>query len=542
MDGGPDFRVVASPIMRTTVAHRVAEFVVDQSWKMIRRPSRLLFIARHLIVRLSRLPMVGHLLIAFATRLRVMPVWRLFPSLSRRLDDVIVRVDFNRGVALLNQNRPQEAYAALSRCLEKSSDPEHFFIGAVCLMVGLGRFTEGMSLFARANQLRQQQARSLGLANSRLRFLPTLWHGAFGHLAQIDYLVKLGILEGRAPEDTILYIAPGAPVANRFLLDQWRPFIKVVERAADLPFPEKQMMALEFSFLAPRLDDGRTVHLWEIAAATYQRWHAEGRPPLVTLPPDTTDEGWSALECAGIPRDAWFVALHVREAASKVHHAELHNILNARVADYIPAITEITRRGGWVIGIGDPNMTPLPRLPGVFDYRHSNLRTDWMDIFLCARARFFLGTSSGPAYVPSIYGVPSVLTNWWPPAQRPWHPADIFIPKRYRQLHDGRMLTLAESLDEPFGYCNSVEHLRHVKGVVVDDNDPDDIRLAVLEMLDRLQGQFPQDDTDLLLRRRVDEIYASRGVHGASSLARDFLRENKHFADPGFVQGTTDGH
>lgn len=317
--------------------------------------------------------------------------------------------------------------------------------------------------------------------------------------------------------------------------------MKVVERAADLPLPAQQITALEFAFLAPRLDDGRTVHLWEIAAATYRRWHAEGRASVVALSPDTIDGGWTVLERAGVPRNSWFVVLHVREAASKVHHAELHNVLNANVDDYVPAIMEITRRGGWVIGVGDPKMTPLPELPNVFDYCHSKFRADWMDIFLCARARFFLGTSSGPAYVPSIFGVPAVLTNWWPPAQRPWHSTDIFIPKQYRRLHDGRMLTLAESLEEPFGYCNSVEHLREARGVVVEDNDPDHIRLAVIEMFDRLAGNIREAENDLRLRRHADEIYTSRGVHGASSLAREFLRQDHLFTESPIIEGANNG-
>jgi putative glycosyltransferase (TIGR04372 family) len=513
---------------------RLTGLLLDQSIKTLRRPARIVAAGRYLALRILQLSLVRHLLIVVSTHPRLVPIHRfLLPRLGPRLESAVALGDFMRGAALLDQNRPLEAYMSLARCLERSTDPHHFFVGAVCLMVGLGRFNEAMSALARGNELRWQRARSLGVANQGLRFLPAIWHGAFGHMAEIDYVIKLGILEGRPREDTILYVAPGTAVANRFLLDQWRPHMRVVERAVDLPLPRAQLETLEYTLLGPRLDDGTTAARWPLAAETYRRWHAEGRRPLLTLGDETVRRGWSVLESVGVPRDAWFVALHVREAASKAQHAQLHNVLNARVEDYFPAIAEITRRGGWVIALGDPKMTPLPPLAQVLDYRHSRVRSEWMDIFLCAQARFFLGTSSGPAYVPPLYGVPGVLTNWWPHAQKPWHPTDIFLPKLYRRTPGGPFMTLAESLKEPFGYCNSTRYLSENQGVTVEDNDPEDIRLAVVEMFDRLAGRADTDMEASTLRARANEIYARNGINGMSELARDFLRRHIHFVSAG---------
>ena len=118
--------------------------------------------------------------------------------------------------------------------------------------------------------------------------------------------------------------------------------------------------------------------------------------------------------------------------------------------------------GGWVIRMGDPSMVALPSMPNVLDYCHSDLRADWMDVFIAAHCRFMIGTSSGPAYVPPLYGVPSVLTNWWPPAQRPWHPS-TFSFQNGAQIGDGRLLTLSETLREPFSYCHSLTYLEMSK-------------------------------------------------------------------------------
>jgi putative glycosyltransferase (TIGR04372 family) len=298
-----------------------------------------------------------------------------------------------------------------------------------------------------------------------------------------------------------------------------------VERPEDLPFREQAVDALQYSYLGPRCADGSTRLLWGVAAETYRRWSAEGRKPLLSLPPAIDERGRQTLAAAGIPRDAWFVALHVRESGSNVAYRGVHNVLSARIGDYLPAITEIRSRGGWVIRMGDPTMAKLLPMPKVLDYCHSPLRSDWMDVFIAARCRFLLGTSSGPAYVPPAYGVPSMLTNWWPPAQRPWHAGDIFIPKRYLRLPDRHRLSLKETLIEPFAWCNAVNYLKDRHGLIVEDNDPEDIRDATIEMLERLDGTARYDNEDLRRRELAHSIHESRQAYGSAVLSRDLLRK-----------------
>lgn len=396
----------------------------------------------------------------------------------------------------------------------------------MCLYQGLGRFSDAVSLLSRANEFNIGEAERLDLADTRFRVLDGVWARHIGHTATLDYVIKLGILEGRRSEDTILYVPPGGPVANRFLLNSMAAHLRLIERPADLPFDASAVPTLHFDYLGPRLPDQTTVYFWELAGKTYKRWHEEGRRSLLTLPPAIEARGWAALHGAGLPRGAWFVALHVREGKWDRRKPGTHGVLNADISTYLPAIKEITRRGGWVVRMGDPNMTSLPRLSNLIDYCHSNLRADWMDIFIAARCQFMLGTSSGPAYVPAVYGVPSVLTNWWPLAQRPWHPSDLFIPKMLRRLTDHRYLTLGEVLCEPFSYCHSQQYLADQAGVRVENNDAEIIRATVEEMLARVDGGFGQDADVAELRSRADRIYQARGAFGMAPLAAEFLRRH----------------
>ena len=76
-----------------------------------------------------------------------------------------------------------------------------------------------------------------------------------------------------------------------------------------------------------------------------------------------TARGWALLEKAGVPRGAWFVALHVRDIRWRGTTAGLQAIRNADTASYLPAIDEIAQRGGFVIRMGDADGPLCRRLP-----------------------------------------------------------------------------------------------------------------------------------------------------------------------------------
>jgi hypothetical protein len=58
---------------------------------------------------------------------------------------------------------------------------------------------------------------------------------------------------------------------------------------------------------------------------------------------------------------------------------------------------------------------------------------------------FRLAIGLGPDLRSALYGVPAVLTNWWPPGLRPWHASDIYIPKLPKRAADGTYLTLTKT-------------------------------------------------------------------------------------------------
>jgi putative glycosyltransferase (TIGR04372 family) len=488
------------------VPHAVRQFagnLFDRIGNYVRRPSRL-FIAMLLLP--ARFPRLLTLLLS------------------------ILPVDWprgERGKVLLRHDRPEQAWRWMERVLRAGSrSSEEYFLAAVCLYQGLGRMGEATALFARANERDFAQARALGVERLPYRVLDEIWARHIGDAATLDYVIKLETLEGRRAQDIVLYAPPGGRIGNRFLVRQLAQRLRLVERADDLPFEPAVVEALRYHYQFPRQPDGGTAFFWELASKTHQRWSKEGRGPLFELPPDVVARGRALLEKAGVPRGAWFAALHVRDIRWRGSTAGLQAIRNADAASYLPAIGEIVGRGGFVIRMGDADAPPSRPLANVIDYSRSDMRSDWMDIFLLARSRFVLASASGPAFVPPLYGVPSVLTNWWPPGMRPWHSHDIYIPKLPKRAADGAYLTLSEMLQEPVSYCHSLRHLGAERGIVLEDNDPELIREAVVEMLARLNGTSGSDTDAADMRMRVDRIYEAHGHFGMARLARSFLRKH----------------
>ena len=500
------------PLLRVKI-RQFANAVLDRALERMNRRSRI-FTAAFSCLALA-LSISPRLVVSFLL---------LLPK------SIAARKKIRLGIAnsLFQLDYPTEAL----QYLDKSSQPnpmstDECLLRTMCLYHGMGRFRDAMALLTGVNERYLEEVRSFGLAESPFRVLESVWVRHIGHTAMIDYVVKLGILEGRQREETILYVPQGSRIANRFLVQQVAAHVRLIERPADLPFSPSAVQALHYDFLGPRMRDQSTAYYWEIAGKTHAQWHRERKAPLFAISAETKARGWAALRALGVPEGAWFVALHVREGTWDKRKPGNHGIRNAEISTYFPAIFEITRKGGWVIRIGDPSMTPLPQLPNVIDYCHSEIRSDWMDIFVLACCRFFVGTNSGPAFVPSMYGVPSVLTNWWPAGERPWQAADIFIPKMLRRLSNDSHLTLSETLREPFSWCYNRRYLADHGHVRLEDDDPEIIRAAVEEMLIRLDGGMTDGADTAELRSRADAIYLAHGVVGMSQLPREFLHRHR---------------
>jgi putative glycosyltransferase (TIGR04372 family) len=194
---------------------------------------------------------------------------------------------------------------------------------------------------------------------------------------------------------------------------------------------------------------------------------------------------------------------------------------------YSLAVEEIARRGGWCIRLRDPTMPPHPKHERVIDYALSPHKTAQLDVALTAGCHFFLGSPSGLFSLAEIFGRLCVLTNTAPlAAAYAFAPAGLTVPQRVK-TSDGRFLGLREIMASEVADLRLDEEFTS-RGLTNVPNSPDEIRDAVIEMLDRLEGRIVYCDDDG--RRQAAFRSLFREGHyawrAASSISRDFLRRH----------------
>ena len=203
----------------------------------------------------------------------------------------------------------------------------------------------------------------------------------------------------------------------------------------------------------------------------------------VSLTSDQRKRGEAIRMQMGIPEDAWFVCLHVREKGYVGPNPD-----DSSISNYLPAIRHITRKGGYVVRMGDPSMTPLQPMNKVVDYANSKFRSDLMDIYLISSSRFYIGCSSGLYFIAWAFRKPTCILNWTlMPMGFPCFPNDMFIYKGFFSKKEQRFLSLKEALS-----CAMMRVPDHIMYV---ENSPLEILEAIKEYMHFLEkGKFYDSD------------------------------------------------
>jgi len=312
----------------------------------------------------------------------------------------------------------------------------------------------------------------------------------FGEMSQrLDMYIKARDL-GWIDAERIILLAPPDQVVNPAFADYWADHVDLIRDPEEIAKIEKDYEENWVYMDYFRLPDKRVVHRMMAYHVAQAAWDAQGRAPLLELKEEHREKGWAVLEQQGMSRNDWFVCLHVREAGFFDEDVPWspNYLRNCRIETYLSAIEEITSRGGWVVRIGDPSMTPLPKMDRVIDYPHAGIREDWLDVFLVAAARFYFGQLSGPNGLPINFGVPSLVSNCFPIGW--WHPCagDLIMPKLVRRREDGSIVPLAELMKPPL-FATLEPAVFEQRGLEIVDNESEDLREAVVEMMDRLESK-----------------------------------------------------
>ena len=248
-------------------------------------------------------------------------------------------------------------------------------------------------------------------------------------------------------------------------------------------------------------------------------------------------EGKELLNKMGIDDNSWFVCFHSRDSVylDKYHSYRsrekwsYHDYINSDIENYLEAAKYVASLGGFAVRMGYGVAKKLPDLnnPRIIDYA-SYYRTDFGDVYLPAKCKFFLGCQSGLRLLSIIFHVPVAWANVIPLNKRLLRRGHLFIPKKIWCTKKKRILTFGEILESEVAHYDHTEQYAEA-GLEVVENTPEEILDLAREMNERLDGNFEYTKEDEELQKRFHSLFQPHhNSYGSPArIGAKFLRQNR---------------
>ena len=207
--------------------------------------------------------------------------------------------------------------------------------------------------------------------------------------------------------------------------------------------------------------------------------------------------GQRELRRMGIPKDAKWICLIVRDSAY-LPELSYHAYRDSDIDSYIDAAVYLADRGYYVVRMGAKMAKPLPfTSKRIIDYAdfsdstlNSNVRSDFMDIYLAAKCSFAISTSTGLDAVCSAFRCPICYVNFVPLEYLPTWNRSLAIWKHHWK--DGNRLAPKEIWESGAGQFMRADQYAEA-GITLVDNTPGEIREIVEEMAETMKSLISHD-------------------------------------------------
>lgn len=339
--------------------------------------------------------------------------------------------------------------------------------------------------------------------------------------------------------DFIFFVTGHVPVANGQLLKMWR---------REVPILHAPIMASIFS--STRSLWARSYFFEPLVLSSNYYHELNAAPPVLWFTAEEEAEGKRNLANWGINMEHdWFVCIFARDAEYldtflRDKDSSYHGYRNADIGTFHLAIKEIVAHGGYVIRMGSQINKKL-NIPsaGVIDYA-TKYRSDFMDIYLAAKCRFFLGTQSGIMDVGLIFDRPQLGVDCAPFGVAPPGKQCLFIPKLLSDPRTGEVYTIGHLL-KTFSNWNDPKrldgNLAFQLGYKYIDNTPEEILEVTREMLDRLDGKYRPSAEDEMLQKLYFSLMSMDHClkEVKTPIGADFIRLHKDLLRPWGILGSS---
>lgn len=260
-------------------------------------------------------------------------------------------------------------------------------------------------------------------------------------------------------------------------------------------------------------------------------------PPQLSFTIEEEEKGKELLREMNVEPEAKFICFHSRdecylEKESGGQGYSHNNYRDCSINNYLMAAEFLARKGIYAIRMGEIIKDKLTvNNSKIIDYAPC-YRSDFGDMYLPAKCKFFLGNTAGLALVPVIFNVPVAIANYIPLGYPPLSARDIFIPKKLWLTKNKRFLTFREIIEMGAHEWQYTQNYLD-NGIEVIENTPEEILELAKEMDARIDGRWVETEEDIELQTKYRQLFTPgiRGYGFKSRIGSKFLRDNRNLLE-----------
>ena len=356
-----------------------------------------------------------------------------------------------------------------------------------------------------------------------------------GHLAYNTDIFIRQLLLNQTRNKSFLVIITSDLIANYTLLNLWKQKLKEMYK--------DKIFFIENSIICKMLDDLRFTDTTKYFENVYYLIHTNflrlnTKDTLVPFTPADEKKGKQILQSMGV--NSWFICFHSRDL---IYGTELTNKLesvyhdhrNCDILNYVKAAEYITSCGGYALRMGygvEKRLAISNNNRRIIDYA-SDYRSDFGDLYVSSKAKFYLGCASGAFDIAATFGVPVAVANIVPiEFLTGFKEGDLFIPKKVWSNEKKRLLTFRECFELGMKRYKFIRE-DSPTGIEVIENSPEEILDLAQEMNERLDGRYEYSGEDEELQNRYHSIIKPHHFCYGTPLriGTKFLRANKELLE-----------
>jgi len=258
-----------------------------------------------------------------------------------------------------------------------------------------------------------------------------------------------------------------------------------------------------------------------------------------SLTSDESNLGKKILNENSIDEKSIFVAMHTRDNAygsnlKGTNYGDIggHNFRNSNFEDLFSSCEYLNSKGMQTFRMGADQFSieNINKKDYIVDYSNS-FRSEFMDIYIISKCKFFVGSTSGIWGTPYLFNTPILGVNFIPVYDSTMSSRDMWIPKKLWIKKEKRYMTFKEmfSIDRKKYFS---DRFYHDNGLEVVDNDSDELLNAIMDMNSFVDGELVFSDKDNWLWHKFKSTLPEGHYNVSGNKSRvcpSFLQRNQKF-------------